>query len=186
MHLIPVGRDAILAEVADAGEALSLATWARGRVAAVEIVPAARTVLFDGVTGELDLSDWTPGPVTSGDLVTLAVDWNGPDFDHVAETWGRSVPEVMCSTEFTVAFCGFAPGFSYLTGLPRELALPRLASPRSRVPAGSLGLAGEYAGIYPTASPGGWQLVGTVEADLWDPTRSAPALLPPGTRVRLT
>ncbi len=187
MHLIPFGRSAFLAEVADADEALSLATWARGRVAATDIVPAARTVLFDGVSGALDevLRGWDPGPVVTGDLVTLEVEWNGADYDFVAAHWGRPVDEVIGSTEFIVAFCGFAPGFAYLSGLPRGLAVPRLATPRSRVPAGSLGLAGEYAGIYPTASPGGWRLVGTVDAPLWDPARPSPALLPPGTRVRL-
>ena len=86
--------------------------------------------------------------------------------------------------EFVSAFCGFAPGFAYLAGLPEKYAVPRLDSPRSRVPAGAVGLAGAWCGVYPTASPGGWRLLGRTDATLWDPDRSRPALLAPGTRVR--
>jgi KipI family sensor histidine kinase inhibitor len=84
-----------------------------------------------------------------------------------------------------VAFCGFTPGWAYLSGLPEELTVPRLPTPRTKVPAGSLGLADRYAGIYPTASPGGWRLVGRTDVTLFDPERTPPALLVPGTRVRL-
>jgi KipI family sensor histidine kinase inhibitor len=84
-----------------------------------------------------------------------------------------------------VAFSGFAPGFAYLAGLPDDWAVPRLATPRPKVPAGSVGLAGAYAGIYPTASPGGWRLVGRTETVLFDVRRDPPALLTPGTGVRL-
>ena len=80
--------------------------------------------------------------------------------------------------------CGFAPGFAYCTGLPPELAVPRLDRPRARVPAGSVGLAGEYTGVYPSASPGGWRLLGRTDAVLWDAAATQPALLAPGTRVR--
>lgn len=87
-------------------------------------------------------------------------------------------------TEFTVAFCGFAPGFGYLTGLPSRYDVPRRATPRTAVPAGSVALAGPYTGVYPRSSPGGWQLIGTTDAVLWDHTRVPAALLAPGTRVR--
>jgi KipI family sensor histidine kinase inhibitor len=87
-------------------------------------------------------------------------------------------------TEFVVAFNGFAPGFAYCTGLAEERAVPRLERPRSRVPAGSVGLAGPYTGVYPTASPGGWRLIGRTDLTLWDVERDPPATLPPGTRVR--
>ena len=83
-----------------------------------------------------------------------------------------------------MAFCGFAPGFGYLTGLPDDLHVPRRATPRTRVPAGSVALAGPYAGVYPQASPGGWQLVGRTDAVLFDVDRDPPALLMPGTTVR--
>ncbi|MFI2706903.1 allophanate hydrolase subunit 1, partial [Nocardioides sp. CER28] len=88
------------------------------------------------------------------------------------------------SLTFTSAFCGFAPGFAYLTGLPEEWWLPRLDDPRPRVPAGAVAIAGEWCGVYPTASPGGWLLLGRTDATLWDPTAEEPALLAPGTQVR--
>jgi KipI family sensor histidine kinase inhibitor len=90
------------------------------------------------------------------------------------------------STEFVVAFCGFAPGFAYCSGLPENLSVPRLDSPRTKVPAGSVGLAGPYTGVYPTPSPGGWQLIGRTELVLWDVDRDPPATLAPGTGVRFT
>ena len=192
VHLHPVGRSALLAEVADAAEALDLATWARAaRIDAVEVVPAAQTVLFDGVAdpGALSaqLRDWRPsGSVPQGERVEVPVVYDGPDLAFVAQAWGTDEAGVVArhsEVEYVAAFCGFAPGFSYLSGLPPELAVPRLESPRSRVPAGSVGLAGGWCGVYPTASPGGWRLLGRTDATLWDPTRDRPALLPPGTRV---
>jgi KipI family sensor histidine kinase inhibitor len=94
--------------------------------------------------------------------------------------------ERLTEIEFTVAFCGFAPGFAYMSGLADEWSVPRLDAPRPRVPAGAVALAGAYAGIYPTASPGGWRLVGRTDQNLFDVRREPPALLTPGTRVRLT
>jgi len=88
------------------------------------------------------------------------------------------------SVEYTVSFCGFSPGFAYCTGLPEELWVPRRDDPRPRVEAGAIGLAGEFTGVYPSASPGGWRLVGRTSAALWDTDRVEPALLTPGTRVR--
>lgn len=85
---------------------------------------------------------------------------------------------------YTVAFLGFAPGFPYLTGLDPALQLPRRTDPRLRVPAGSVALAGEFCGIYPQATPGGWNVIGRCEARLFDPARAQPALLAPGDRVR--
>ena len=86
--------------------------------------------------------------------------------------------------DYTVAFCGFMPGFAYMTGLPAALHLPRRATPRERVPVGAVAIAAEYAGVYPRESPGGWHLLGRTDAVLWDDGREPPALLPPGTRVR--
>jgi KipI family sensor histidine kinase inhibitor len=87
------------------------------------------------------------------------------------------------SAEYRVAFLGFAPGFAYMTGLPAALRFPRLATPRTRVPAGSVAIAGPYTGIYPNAGPGGWNLIGSAAARLFDPRRDPPALLLPGDRV---
>jgi KipI family sensor histidine kinase inhibitor len=193
VRLVPVGPTAFLAEVADATEALDLARHAR-RVGAeaVEVVPAAATVLFDGVADhaglERALAHWVPGGgAVSGELVEVPTRYDGPDLDDVAARWGTDrtgVVERHAALTFVSAFCGFAPGFAYLTGLPDDLAVPRLDSPRPRVAAGSVGLAGSWCGVYPTASPGGWRLLGRTDVALWDQDRSSPALLAPGTRVR--
>lgn len=194
MRLIPVGPEAVLVELAAADgatAAASLAGYARGRVAAREIVPAARTVLFDGVvTAGLEeaLAGWTPSLSDLMADVVLDVTFDGPDLAEVAAAVGVGVDEVVTAiteAELLVAFCGFAPGFAYLSGLPPLLHLPRRATPRTRVPEGSVAIAGEYAGIYPTASPGGWHLLGHTDAVLFDVHRTQPALLPPGTRVTL-
>lgn len=182
------GWDGLLLEVDDPA-AWFRALWAareRGELTCTEIVPAARTVLVRGVTGEPRWDDWTPARAETGPAARLdvPVHWDGPDHDAVARAWGRPPAQVLAEHEFTVAFCGFAPGFGYLTGLPAQYRLPRLASPRARVPAGSVALAGPYAGIYPRSSPGGWQLVGRTDLVLFDLDRDPPALLAPGMSVR--
>lgn len=192
-----VGASALLLEVDDpmAWFAELCRRRASGRLVAVEIVPAARTVLLDGVPDPAALATrlarWAPAAGADSApcrLVEVPVVYGGPDLADVAERWGtteRGVVERLTGTEFRVAFCGFAPGFGYLTGLPPELAVPRLAAPRARVRAGSVGLAGRYAGVYPTASPGGWRLVGHTEVTLFDVHRDPPTLFTPGMRVRL-
>jgi KipI family sensor histidine kinase inhibitor len=193
-----VGSSSLLLECADGEdvEAWRAELWRRrvaGDLAAVDIVPGAATILLDGVpdgTAEL-LRTWAPGAV--GDtgpaaLVEIPTVFDGEDLASVAELWGVDQPAAvqrLVAASMRVAFCGFAPGFAYLSGLPSEWAVPRLDAPRPRVPAGSVALAGGYAGIYPTASPGGWRLVGRTDATLFDVRREPPALLAPGTRVRL-
>ena len=159
-----------------------------------EIVPGARTVLLDGVEDATlagRLGSWTVPPPSrgAGETVEIRVVYDGPDLAEVAEAWGVAVEEVSrihARTQFRVAFCGFAPGFGYLTGLPAHLSVERRATPRTRVPAGSLALAGPYTGVYPRPSPGGWQLIGRMPEPeaLWDPGRQPAALLGPGARVR--
>ncbi|MBQ0978616.1 MULTISPECIES: 5-oxoprolinase subunit B family protein [Micromonospora] len=215
MRIRPVGAHALLLDCtdpdgvpeADLVDAWRAELWRRreqGDLAAVEIVPAASTVLLDGLPDPAataaQLTRWAPAIVTAatarrgtdehddGTETVVPVDFDGPDLPAVAEHWGVDVPAVLSrltGTRFRVAFCGFAPGFPYLTGLPAELALPRLATPRPRVPPGSVALAGPYAGIYPGASPGGWQLVGRTDLVLFDVHADPPARLGPGTPVRM-
>lgn len=205
MWIRAVGAHALLLDCADFDldpvgrvEAWRAELWRRreaGELTAVEIVPAATTVLLDGVpdpsaTAAL-INGWRPAPATVVDStpeIHVPVRYDGPDLPAVAGHWRVDVPEVvdrLCRTGFQVAFCGFAPGFAYLTGLPPGWAVPRLPTPRPRVPAGSVALAGPYAGIYPTPSPGGWLLVGCTDLPLFDVHREPPARLTPGTRVRL-
>ncbi|WP_028566482.1 5-oxoprolinase subunit B family protein [Salinispora tropica] len=210
MRIRPVGAHALLLDCSDADqvEAWRAELWRRreeGDLDAVEIIPAAGTVLLDGLADPAHttalLSAWNPPPSAAATsaaatstgsggtgAVEVPVRYDGTDLPTVAGYWDVAVPTVvrrLIATEFRVAFCGFAPGFAYLTGLPAGLAVPRLSTPRPRVPAGSVALAGPYAGIYPTASPGGWLLVGHTDLPLFDVHADPPARLTPGTRVRL-
>ncbi|MFJ9720333.1 allophanate hydrolase subunit 1 [Streptomyces sp. NPDC101213] len=198
MRALPVGRDALLLEVASGAEAQALHAdllrrRAEGSLTVREIVPAARTVLLDGLAdparwaAELTRAAMPPAPPRTGEVIELPVRYDGPDLADVAAHWGvraQEVARIHAATEFRVAFCGFAPGFGYLTGLPSRCDVPRRATPRTAVPAGSVALAGPYTGVYPRSSPGGWQLIGTTSAVLWDHARVPAALLTPGTRVR--
>jgi KipI family sensor histidine kinase inhibitor len=200
MRIVEVGEAALLVECDDGAEveAWRVELWRRrdgGELTAVEIVSGARTVLVDGVpdpaaTARL-MAGWPPpaaAGTTPGPLVEIPVRYDGDDLPWVASHWGVSIADAIdriAGVELRVAFGGFAPGFAYLAGLPDAWAVPRLPSPRPRVPAGAVGLAGPYAGIYPTASPGGWRLVGRTGAVLFDVDRDPPALLAPGVRVRL-
>ena len=117
----------------------------------------------------------------------IPVWYGGPDLADLARE--RSMPEEEfarrhASASYRVAFLGFAPGFAYLTGLPRELHAARLPTPRTRVPAGSVAIGGPYTGIYPDETPGGWRLIGRSPVQLFDPRASPPALLRPGDEVR--
>ncbi|MFJ2815616.1 5-oxoprolinase subunit PxpB [Streptomyces sp. NPDC091279] len=198
MRALRVGVDALLVEVASGEEARALHAdllrrRAEGALSVREIVPAARTVLLDGLAdparlaSELTAAEVPPAPPRAREAVEIPVRYDGPDLADVAALWGVTegeVARVHADTEFTVAFCGFAPGFGYLTGLPPRYDVPRRATPRTAVPAGAVGLAGPYTGVYPRSSPGGWQLIGRTDAVLWDHTRVPAALLSPGTRVR--
>ncbi|MEU3370279.1 5-oxoprolinase subunit PxpB [Streptomyces sp. NPDC006660] len=198
-RILPVGDHALLVEFDDGERAWAFhAELLRRRADATlptvrEIVPAARTVLLDGVADPAALAGrlatWDVPPLAAGvhTTVEIPVRYDGPDLADVAALWGVSEREAVAihsSAEFRVAFCGFAPGFAYLTGLAQRYAVPRRSTPRTAVPAGSVALAGPYTGVYPRPSPGGWQLIGTTDAPLWDERREPAALLTPGTRVR--
>jgi KipI family sensor histidine kinase inhibitor len=202
MRVLAVGRHALLVELEDRAGVLGLHAeimrrleregdwpWARPS----DVVPAARTVLLDGLEDPGPLAralpdlDAAPLIAPAGEVVRCPTVYDGADLDAVAAHWGVSREETIAlhtATEFVVAFCGFAPGFAYLTGLPTDRGVPRRSTPRTQVPAGSVALAGEYSAVYPSRSPGGWQLIGRTDLILWDPDRDPAALLTPGTRVR--
>ena len=159
-----------------------------------EVVPAECTVLVCW-NGELTISRIEKlvsavKPATEaniGRLVEIPVRYDGQDLDEVAKLTGLSKSEVIelhSSTTFTAAFAGFAPGFMYCIGLPEVLQLPRRSTPRVQVPAGSLAMADIYTAIYPLNSPGGWNLIGTTDVQMFDASAQQPSLLLPGDRVR--
>lgn len=173
----------------------------------VDVVPADATVLVtlatplareaatrawlaavgDDALSRLDLGASSPDPGGTADDLVIPVVYDGPDLDDVARHTGLSVTEVVRAHQrftWNVAFCGFTPGFGYLVGGDPRLAVPRRSDPRAQVPAGSVSLAGDYCGIYPRRSPGGWQIIGHTELSMFDPERAEPALLRPGRGVR--
>ncbi|MEP7020879.1 MAG: allophanate hydrolase subunit 1 [Pseudonocardiales bacterium] len=197
LRLLPYGERAVLAEVDDAAAVLGLGGLASNARGVLEVVPAARTLLvrFDprrttaAAIGAV-LRSFAGGEATDDPadaVVDLEVHYDGPDLAGVADEIGVSVEALIrqhSGVDYTVAFCGFAPGFAYLSGLDPALHVGRLAEPRTEVPAGSVGVAGEFTGVYPRSSPGGWRLLGRTDAPLWDTAREPPALLTPGTHVR--
>ncbi|GAA3526366.1 allophanate hydrolase subunit 1 [Aeromicrobium panaciterrae] len=189
MNLRPYGDTALLLDCESLDEAQS---WFAALHDQAEAVLGARTVLLRGDPGTLwSLVDQTR-PADSVALpgqpeIEVPVTYDGADLGDVARLTGLSVDEVVeahTGTPWTVAFGGFAPGFSYLVGGDPRLHVPRRESPRARVPAGSVGVAGEFSGVYPRQSPGGWQLVGHTELAMWDTGREPPALLVAGMAVR--
>jgi KipI family sensor histidine kinase inhibitor len=119
--------------------------------------------------------------------VEIPVRYDGEDLQHIAELASLSVDDLIAlhaGGEYFAEFCGFAPGFSYLSGLPDALHFARRSTPRTRVPAGAVAIAAGYCAVYPRESPGGWHLLGTTSLVMWDAARASPATLEPGTRVR--
>lgn len=196
MNVLPCGDAGLLVEVDGLPEVLAFADAVRADPPAglLDVVPAARTVLL-AVTPGTDLAALRravlampvePGSTAPvGDTVEIAVVYDGPDLEEAGRLTGLGAAGVVAAhtgTPWRVAFGGFAPGFAYLVGGDPRLDVERRAEPRTTVPAGSVGLAGEFSGIYPRSSPGGWQLIGRTDAVLWSPDRGA--LLEPGGRVR--
>jgi KipI family sensor histidine kinase inhibitor len=198
VRVLPCGERAVLAEYP--GLAAVLAAYAALRAdppaGVAEAVPGARTLLvhFDPtvITAErLAVALRRPGagaaPAVAAGTLELPTVYRGEDLAGVAELTGLTPAEVVArhtGADYVVAFCGFAPGFGYLAGGDPALQVPRLATPRTRVPAGSVALADEYSGVYPGPSPGGWRLIGSTDVTLWDSAADPPALLVPGRRVR--
>lgn len=198
MRLLPCSDVGLLVEVADLDEVLALyAELADAQPeGVVDMVPAARTLLLTidpAVTTPKAVAEVVrgatlrPGARPHAGDVEVPVTYDGPDLAEVASLTGMSESEVIAAhtaREWTVAFCGFAPGFGYMVSDDERLAVPRRSDPRTKVPPGSVALAGGFTSVYPRESPGGWQLIGRTEVTPWDLTRDPPALFSPGVRVR--
>ena len=209
-RLLTCGEHAVLVELDALEEVLALDTSVRAAVEAgdtafadvIEVVPAARTLLVvvrEGAdvasvrmalaTLSADRHASAPEGASQGmpHVVEIFVHYDGPDLDEISELTALALDEVVAAhtqTPWRVAFAGFAPGFAYLCGGDSRLQVPRRREPRTSVPGGSVGLAGEFSAVYPRSSPGGWQLLGHTDAILWDVDRQPPALLHPGWMVR--
>ena len=198
MRFLTANLDALLVELDDLPQTLALLASLRAEpVAGIEdIVPAARTLLLHftptrvsraQLIAQISQRRLTATVERADTLIEIPVDYQGADLDEVAQLTGLSRDEVIrahTGGEYTVAFTGFAPGFAYLSGGDARLNVPRRSTPRTRIPAGAVGLAGPFSGVYPQASPGGWQIIGVTATPMWDLGRVVPALLQPGFRVR--
>nr|WP_120491268.1 allophanate hydrolase subunit 1 [Corynebacterium lactis] len=201
----PMGAEAVLIDYSSSPNPLAKVLRAHAAAESldglIDSVPAAQTLLlrFSG-PARLHLPDIertlrSPEAATHAvgkrADVRIPVQYDGPDLADLAAALGMSTTALVdwhTAEPWTAAFGGFAPGFYYMVrqageGQPATLDIPRLTTPRTRVPKGSVGLAGHFAGVYPIDSPGGWQLLGHTEVELWDLARENPALLAPGTRV---
>ncbi|MFD8558898.1 5-oxoprolinase subunit B family protein [Streptosporangium canum] len=195
------GEDALLVETGslEISHRLDALLRADRPAGVVEIVPGPETVLVTAPGADLSglrsllshllgtARDAGAGASTAGRSVTVPVVYDGADLDDVAALSGLSAEEVVerhTRRELVVGWLGFAPGFAYLTGLDPALHVPRLPTPRTAVPAGAVAIAGPYSAVYPSASPGGWRLLGRSLMAVWDVTADPPAVLMPGTRVR--
>lgn len=198
MRFLPVNSNALLVELDDLEQTLALlgALQADPVAGVVELVPAARTILVafrpglisrEALIERIARCDIRQRVERDDREVEIPVHYDGEDLEEVAGLLGISPREVVLRhtrSVYRVAFTGFAPGFAYLSGGDPLFDVPRRATPRTRIPAGSVALAGTFSGVYPQASPGGWQIIGTTPVSMWDLERDPPALLQPGYRVR--
>lgn len=201
MRFLPIGPRTLLAELDDLDQTLALfdALEADPVPGIAEIIPAARSLMIrtqPGVAADAALAGavasrqpapGTPPTMRPTETVELPMTYDGEDLAEIADLMGLSEAEVIEAHQavtWQVAFCGFAPGFAYMTGDDPRFDLPRRSSPRTRIPAGSVALAGRFCGVYPQTTPGGWQLLGRTEVPMWDLDRDPPALLRPGVRCR--
>lgn len=193
MHRRPYGPAAWMIDGVDP-PAWAGAVQDRSIPGVMEVVPAASTVVVrcrreaTAAVGER-LDEVTPGASVPARADVIVVDavYDGADLADVAARCAMSIEEVIglhSGATYRVAFCGFSPGFAYLEGLDERLHIERRSSPRTAVPAGSIAIAARYSAVYPSASPGGWHLIGTTSTPVWDLDRTPPALLQPGRPVR--
>lgn len=194
MRLLPYGPRAVLAEYDSLAEVLAVhdALRAAALAGVDDVVPGARTVLVhyhqvDRPALEKLLIPTGNAMRATGPIIEIPVVYDGADLDEVASATDMSADEVVelhSSATYSAAFLGFTPGWAYLVGLPPQLHLPRRPTPRTSVPGGSVAIASEFSGVYPTTSPGGWHLLGHTTATMFDATRDKPALVVAGDRVR--
>jgi KipI family sensor histidine kinase inhibitor len=198
MRVLPSGTTAVLVELETLDDVLALyaALVDEPPAGVLDVVPAARTVLLVSDPALTSLSAVADAVKRTtprrdrrevGQLVELPVSYDGADLLEVGRLLGLDPADGVrrhVGAEWTVAFCGFAPGFGYLTQASGQWDVPRRTSPRTRVPSGSVALAGQFSGVYPRESPGGWQLIGRTEVAVFDLSRDPAALLRPGNRVR--
>ncbi|WP_354424037.1 urea amidolyase family protein [Variovorax atrisoli] len=198
MRFLPVNLNAVLVELEDLPQTLALLASLRAEpIAGIEeLVPAARTLLItfrpaaiaaDELARQVGARSLDASEARSERRIEIPVRYDGEDLAEVAGLLGITPDEVVrrhTGSDYTVAFTGFAPGFAYLSGGDSSLNVPRRKVPRTRIPAGAVGLAGSFSGVYPQASPGGWQILGITDAPMWDLSRETPALLQPGDAVR--
>ncbi|MBI6547238.1 5-oxoprolinase/urea amidolyase family protein [Xenorhabdus lircayensis] len=197
MRFLPVNFNTIMVELSGLAETLALLDSLN--VAPIlgieEIIPAARTLMIrfrptkisaQQLAAKICCRDLQERGHATEKQIEIPVHYNGDDLAVVAEILGFTVQEVIrqhTENEYTVAFTGFAPGFAYMVSDTLQWNIPRRKTPRTRIPAGAVALAGEFSSIYPQASPGGWQIIGITTERMWDLSRSSPALLQPGYRV---
>lgn len=196
MRILTASDRSLLVEATDLDEAMRLNLAWDGVPGIIERIPGARTVLvrFDPVrTSAAALSEVLAATEVDAEHtphtreVTIPVRYDGEDLGEAASLSGVSADEIVnrhLAADWQVAFSGFAPGFGYVVSNDPLFDVPRRSSPRTRVPAGSVALAGQFTGVYPRESPGGWQLIGRTDAVMWDIDRDPPALLAPGTSVK--
>lgn len=198
MRFLPVNLNAVLVELDDLAQTLALLTSLRAEpIAGIEeLVPAARTILITFRPAALSAAALAHAvrqrkldarETRVDKRIEIPVRYDGEDIAEVAGLLGITPDELVrrhTGSDYTVAFTGFAPGFAYLSGGHPSLNVPRRTVPRTRIPAGAVGLAGSFSGVYPQASPGGWQIIGVTDTPMWDLSRETPALLQPGDTVR--
>jgi KipI family sensor histidine kinase inhibitor len=194
MRVWDYGEHALLAELDDPHTVPSVRAAIAATPGVVDAVAGACTVLavvepgYEGaVRAALQSAVAVTDPAGAAESVTIRVSYDGADLAEVAAEVGMSAADVVAchsGADYVVRFCGFSPGFAYLDGLDGRLHVPRRSDPRTSVPVGAVGIAGEFTGVYPRPSPGGWRLLGHTDLELWDVSRRVPALLVPGTRVR--
>lgn len=207
IELAPLGDSAVLVtlgatvdrEVSSRVHALSAELIRERPNGVTDVVPAYASVAvhYDPLAvDESEVTAWlseivraqhAATEIAAPRLVTIPVIYDGPDLESVAEACGVSTADVAAThsrVEYFVYMLGFAPGFAYLGDLDPALHLPRRGSPRTRVPAGAVAIAGAQTAVYPLDTPGGWHLIGTTGVVMFDPAREPPSLLRAGDRVR--